>query len=288
MISLHGGHSGRYCDHAEGNLPDFLDAAIAQGCPVYGLTEHAPRVEPKHLYAEEIAMGWDTATLDRLFAEYAAETARLQAEYAGRIEILRGFEAEIIPEGRYLDVMRGLRKRHAFDYLVGSVHWVDGHIIDYTRAQFDAAAGQCGGIEALALRYYELLRDMIRDLRPEVVGHFDLVRKNAPDEAAVDTPAIRRAVDAALDAAAATGAILDVNTGGYRKGLGRPYPAPWIVQAAHARGIGLCFGDDSHRPAEVLAGLPEARDYLLHLGVDTLTTLRRDGNTLCQQRVPLA
>jgi histidinol-phosphatase (PHP family) len=272
-ISLHGGHSGAYCDHAEGPLAGFVDAAIAQGCPSYGLTEHAPRVEARHLYDEELAQGWDCGTLDRMFTAYAQEVDRLKAQYAGRIILLKGFEAEVIPEGRYADVMLNLRARYAMDYMVGSVHWVEGHIIDYTRDRFERAVAACGGLEALAVRYYAAVRDMALALRPEVIGHLDLVRRNAPSDESVDTSAIRRAAAEALEAIASVHAILDVNTGAYRKGLKTPYPAPWLVEAAHARGIGFAFGDDSHRATEVAAGIPEARVYLLGLGVRSVATL---------------
>ena len=43
--SLHGGHSGAYCDHAEGSLEEVVAEAARQGFEVYGLSEHAPRDE---------------------------------------------------------------------------------------------------------------------------------------------------------------------------------------------------------------------------------------------------
>lgn len=287
LVSLHGGHSGAYCDHAEGPLAGFVAAAVARGCPVYGLTEHAPRVEPRHLYDEERAQGWDCATLDGLFTAYAEEVDRLKAAYAGQITLLKGFEAEVIPEANYVEVMMGLRARHGMEYMVGSVHWVAGHIIDYTPARFAAAVADCGGLEALAVRYYGLVADMAKSLRPEVIGHLDLVRRNAPSDEAVDTPAIRTAAEAALDVIAATGALLDVNTGAYRKGMKTPYPAPWLVRAAHARGIGFAFGDDSHRASEVAAGIVEARQYLLELGVTSVAVLKPDGAGVCREDVAL-
>ena len=30
-VSLHGGHSGEFCDHAEGSLRDTIEAAITFG-----------------------------------------------------------------------------------------------------------------------------------------------------------------------------------------------------------------------------------------------------------------
>ena len=277
-FSLHGGHSSAYCDHAYSPLEAMVEAAIAQGLHTFGITEHAPRPDPAHLYAEELDLGWTVETLAEKFEAYAGEVDRLRAQYAGRIRVLKGFEIEVPPVCSYA-FSQELRARYAFDYIVGSVHWVNGHIIDYRPEHFDAAVAVAGGLEPLAIQYYAQVVEMVRALRPEVVGHFDLIRRNAPSEGSVDTPAIRAAAVAALEAVAETGGLLDINTGGYRKGLGRPYPARWIVRAARELGIGCCFGDDSHRVAEVGAGLEEARAYLLGCGVDKVVCFTDGGTT---------
>jgi len=286
-VSLHGGHSSGFCDHAGNTLEELLDAAVAAGYHTFGVAEHAPRIEPHRLYQEELALGWDVATLDRLFAEYAETLARLAQQYADRITVLRGFEAEVVPEQGYAALMLGYRERYAFEYMVGSVHWVAGHIIDYRREDFDRAVAACGGLEALAVRYYECVAEMVRVLKPEVVGHLDLIRKQAPDEASVATAPVRAAAFAALQAIQEQGCILDVNTAGYRRGLGRPYPAPWLIEAARDLGIPFCFGDDSHRVSEVGAGIDEARIYLHEHGVEAITVLTRQGDYLGRRTVPL-
>lgn len=273
MVSLHGGHSRVYCDHAKDDLETLIQTAIQRGCRVYGLAEHAPRVEAHRLYREEVAMGWTVDTLDRLFTEYAAEARRLSREYADRITLLRGFEAEVVPEDRYVEVMRGYHERFGFDYMVGSVHWVAGHSIDYRQEDFDAAMRACGGLEPLAVRYYNTVAEMLWRLRPEIAAHLDLIRKCAPDESLLSTPAVRRAAMAALEAVRDTGAILDVNTAAYRNGKPHPYPAPWLVKAALEMGIPFCFGDDSHSAAQVADGIARAREYLLEQGVRAITVL---------------
>ena len=85
----------------------------------------------------------------------------------------------------------------------------------------------------------------------------------------------------------AHGAILDLNTAGIRKGLGCPYPRPWLVREAHARAIPFCFGDDSHGPAQVGKDLDAAREYLLENGVTTITILTREQGRIVRKTVPL-
>ncbi len=287
LVSLHGGHSGAYCDHAEDTLEGLVQAAVASGMHTYGLTEHAPRVAPDLVYAEEKAMGWDVAHLEKLFDDYVAEARRLQRAYSGEIALLVGFEIEVVPVQRYATVMQDLREHYALDYIVGSVHWVDGIIIDYTRALFDEAVEACGGLEGLALRYYDTVADMLVALRPEVVGHLDLVRRHGGEDPALETPAVRERARSVLALAKEQDAILDINTAAYRKGLSTPYPAPWLLEAANEVGVACCFGDDAHRIGEVGAGIPEARDYLLAHGIEEVTTLCREGSGLGRQEISL-
>lgn len=286
-VSLHGGHSGEFCDHAEGMLEDLVRAAIDQGFTAYGITEHGPRAEDQFLYKEERDLGWDAAHVDALFARYASRVDELRESYAGSIALLKGFEAEVVPSESYVDRTRALRAQYGFDYIVGSVHWVDEIIIDYTRAEFERAVAHCGGLEELAVRYYETVADMVDRLCPEIVGHLDLVRKYAPDEESVSTFRTRAAALAALDVIARRGSFLDVNTAGYRKGLGRPYPAPWLVEAAARRGVQFTLGDDSHRPSEVGFGFSEARQYLLDLDVREIMALCPSGSGIRRRAVSL-
>ncbi|HOV60970.1 MAG TPA: histidinol-phosphatase [Candidatus Hydrogenedentes bacterium] len=286
--SLHGGHSAAYCDHARSSLRDLLDAAVARDMCLFGITEHAPRVEPGRLYDEERAMGWTIETLAALFAAYAREVESLRETYADRLIVLKGFESEVVPVTQWETLMLQWKREYGFDYVVGSVHYVAGHIIDYKEEHFLRAVEAAGGMEQAAVRYFRAVAEMAERLRPEVVGHFDLIRKQFPDDETLYTPATRRAALEALEAVRDAGCILDINTGGYRKGLGRPYPAAFIVRAAADMGIPVCPGDDSHAVEEVGYGLEAARAYLLAHGIREVTLLWPGGSGLERRKVPLA
>ncbi|MDQ1255641.1 MAG: histidinol-phosphatase family, partial [Candidatus Hydrogenedentes bacterium] len=262
-VSLHGGHTGEFCDHAHGTLREIVEAAVAFGYHTYGLAEHVARTEARFLYPEELEMGWDIVKIQRDFEAYAHAARQLATEFADRIEIFCGFEADNIPATGYVELTRDFRERYAFDYIVASNHYVDEILIDGHESSFARALDKYGALEPLVLRYYESLAEMVTALKPEVVGHFDVIRKRALPYGDCDTPAIRRAAESALEAVRGAGCILDLNTAAYRKGLGTPFPAPWVVLKAHAMGIPFCFGDDSHAPDQVGAGVARAREYLL-------------------------
>ena len=286
-MSLHGGHSGEFCEHATGRLREVLEAAIAAGYHTFGVSEHAPRSERRFLYDSEKEKGFTVGRLQRDFEAYAEAVHELSEQFAGMLVVLRGFEAEVVPAQGYREEMLGYNQRFGFDYMVGAVHYVDEISIDSERAEFERALEACGGLEALAVRYYETVAEMVAALKPDVVGHLDLIRKNAGPDFSLDTPKIRHAADHALEAVREHASILDLNTAGYRKGLGSPYPAPWLVERASQMGIPFCFGDDSHGPSQVGAGMDEARQYLLENGVAAVTVMTRHEGELVRQVVSL-
>jgi histidinol-phosphatase (PHP family) len=285
--SLHGGHSGEFCEHAAGSLREVVESALAKGFLVYGVSEHAPRAEARFLYPSELAKGYTLERIQEEFDAYGRAVRALADEYADRMTLLCGFEAEVVPARSYRDLMRGYRTRYGFDYMVGSVHYVDEIQIDGAPADFARAVEARGGLEAFAVGYYDLVAEMIAALEPDVVGHLDLIRRNAPAEADLATPAIRQSANRALEAARAAGAVLDLNTAGWRKGLGSPYPAPWLVRRAHEVGVAFCFGDDSHGPEQTGAGVEEARAYLLENGVTGIRRLVRQDGAVVWQTIDL-
>lgn len=286
-VSLHGGHSSDFCDHGKSPLREMLEAAVARGMAVYGVAEHGPRVESRFLYPEEIELGWDVERLMRNFEAYAEATRRYADEFADRLTVLRAFEIEVVPQERYVALMRAIREQFDFDYVVGSVHYVDEFLFDYSRENFEKAVEMQGGLEPFAVKYYETLAEMVGAVRPEVAAHFDLIRKYAPASGGFDTPAVRRAAETALEAIRRHGCLLEVNTGGYRNGLAYPYPEPWVVEQARAMGIPFCFGDDSHAAEDVGADIPRARNYLLQCGIKEITILVREAGAIGQRTVAL-
>ena len=286
-ISLHGGHSGGYCEHATGALRDILEAAVEKSFHTYALTEHAPRTEDRFLYPTEVELGWDVERLVKNFENYAQESKELSEEFSDRIVVLRGFEIEVVPESSYVADMLRYREEHDFDFIVGSVHYVGELPMDFTPQLYAEAVELHGGIEPLAVHYYQTLAEMVKALNPEVVGHLDVIRKFAGPHGPVDTPAIREEAARTVDLIVEHDGIIDINTAGYRKGFNTPYPDPWLLKIARDRNAQFCFGDDSHCPEEVGAGIEEARKYLLDNGITELTTLAKEDGEIVRNKVSL-
>lgn len=251
-FSYHGGHSGQFCRHAKGALEAVVLRAIEAGFTHYGLSEHSPRYRREDLLVgEEDLSPEDLATT---FEAYVAQARELREQVAGKLDLLVGFETERLPPEDWFGRMSELRARFQPDYIVGSVHDVDGLVIDYTPEATRKVAEAKGGMESLQLKYFDAVKDLVSALRPEVVGHIDLIRKFDGPEPSF-SPAVYRRIDDALEAVRSVGGVLEVNCATHRRGLGPVYPLPPILERARSMGIGVTLGDDGHGAHDVGVGL---------------------------------
>lgn len=271
-FSYHGGHSGQFCDHATSTLVDVIEAAIARGFTHYGLSEHCPRYREEDLYPGEDHLG--VAGLARQFADYVDHAFKLRDAYADRIELLIGFETEKLPPDTWLAKMAAIRNAHPFDYIVGSVHDIDGCWIDYCAQSTNALKTELGGTDALQIAYFQSATDMVQRLRPDVVAHLDLVRKYEPVGFEFSAVVLRE-VDRLLEAIKAYGGILDVNCAAFRNGYGPVYPLPQILKRACHMGIRVTLGDDSHGVETVGVGLEQSIAAIRAAGFESIAYLTR-------------
>ncbi|KAJ2374185.1 hypothetical protein GGI05_007333, partial [Coemansia sp. RSA 2603] len=215
-------HSGQFCKHASGKLEDVVKQAVAHKMLVLGLSEHVPRSRTQDLYPEE--EGLTPADLHTTFADYVAEARRLRAKYAGQIEIMIGAETEYIT-GDSLEETKMLRLQFDLDYIVGSLHHIDEMALDFSQEGYADIVQRFGGDRtAMFKRYFEQQYELLQALKPEVVGHFDLVRIFHPYDDGVADPLcesdeVRRLAVRNIEYAIGYGAIFEINTRAWKKGL---------------------------------------------------------------------
>jgi histidinol-phosphatase (PHP family) len=283
-FSYHGGHSGEFCRHAKGALLPVVESAVAAGFTHYGLSEHVPRYRAEDLFPGEQDLTPDD--LVRMFTAYAAEARALRERFAGEIDLLVGFETERLPPANWAACMRELRARFAPDYIVGSVHDLDGLVIDYSAELTRQVAEQLGGVENMQTRYFDAVAELVSELRPEVVGHIDLIRKfDGPHPSF--SARVYRHIEGALEAVRAVGGVLDVNCATHRRGLGPVYPLPEILARAQRMGIGVTLGDDSHGAHDVGVGLDASMRAIAAAGYREVCYLAKPGEQAVWRRAAI-
>jgi histidinol-phosphatase (PHP family) len=210
----------------------------------------------------------------------------LREQARGRLDLLVGFETERLPPHEWAERMGELRRRCAPDYIVGSVHDIDGLVIDYTPEATRAVAEALGGVESMQLRYFDAVADLVSTLRPEVVGHIDLIRKfDGP--APSFGPNVWQRIEHALEAVRSVAGVLEVNCATHRRGLGPVYPLVSILERARALGIRVTLGDDSHGPHDVGVGLDASLRAIREAGYSEVHYLAKPGSEVIWQNAAL-
>ena len=178
-----------------------------------------------------------------------------------KIEVYVGFETEAYSGA--LDYAAKLREQHRPDYIVGSVHHIDDISFDMGSDQYAKALQAAGGYESLYSAYFDRQYELLHHLKPEVVGHFDLIRifdANYLDHLLL--PLVWKRICRNLEFIRQEGLILDFNLRALSKGAVEPYVARPILKQALSMGIALVPGDDSHGVAGVAKGFEEGINVL--------------------------
>ncbi len=263
-VSVHGGHSGQFCLHARSSLEEVVQAYIAAGYRWVGITEHMPPLNDSVRYPDEADAGLTASALQQQFLSYFAEVRRLQQLYADRIQLFCAFETETYHGSA--SYVRELIETTRPDYIVGSVHHVGGIGIDVDRELYEEARTKAGSLEHLYCQYFDLQLAMLHELKPSVVGHFDLIR--IFDDDYLDTlelPAVWSRIERNLAYIAEQGFILDFNLRGFDKAV-EQYPSLPVLKLALQLGVSVVPGDDSHGVNSVGRNYKRGIEVLKSLG----------------------
>jgi len=194
--------------------------------------------------------------------DYVADVRHVaqRSRTAGGPQVRLGVEVDWFDEqaetlGRVLD---GL----ALDYVIGSVHFCHGVAIDATAATWQRWTPD--ERDAVRREYWRQIRRLAESGLVDVMAHLDLVKKFGfgPREPLDDL------VDAALDAIATAGLVVELNTAGWHKPCREPYPAPSILHGCRQRGIPVTLSADAHDPADLVRDFPAAARLLADAGYD--------------------
>lgn len=225
------------CRHAEGEPEAFIDAALAAGLSEYGISDHAPQIpEPFD----------DWRMTDAEFPEYLKWIERARCHAAGRIPVRAGLECDWLAGCE--PWVGTLAARHDWDYLIGSVHYLGDWDFDNPKWLGRWAESD---VDAVWSHYWETYIQMADSGLFDIVGHPDLVKKFCH----VPKGDLDRYYEPAIDAIAAAGCVIELNTAGLHKPCAEVYPAPRFLELACSAGIGLVISSDAHAPGEV------ARDF---------------------------
>jgi len=205
----------------------MVEAAVAKGFSALGFSSHSDMLADPAAYRAEIR---ELADINR-----------------GRIDVRLGLEAELAKPWS--------RVAGEYDYVIGSCHFVaapGGALVPVDHSPRLLAEGirdSFGGDAVSFVKaYFEAVRSTL-SADFEIVGHPDLVRKFNAKHPFFDETAswYRDEVAATADAIAASGKLVEVNTGAISRGwLDDAYPSPEFRTLLRARGVEFVLSSDAH------------------------------------------
>ncbi|ODV84020.1 hypothetical protein CANARDRAFT_9016 [[Candida] arabinofermentans NRRL YB-2248] len=280
MVHSHHSHSGQYVSHAVDTLEQVIDKVKLMNFKTFCLTEHVPRYSAETLYPEEIAKGYTPNNLIDNFNNYYKHAIQIQKivnnDESNGLKILVGFEIEGGIDAFHLDKCLQLKQDLKPDVIVGSVHHLNGIPIDFDRESWLNAKGT-DTFKDFYKRYFQTVLIMISKLKPEIIGHLDLIRlmvdltndrceitgKLIDDvNIELDWPDVWNIIVQIVEMSVEQGTLIELNSAAIRKGWSSPYPKKDIVELVLSKGGKFCLSDDSHGLSQIGLNYEKVLKYI--------------------------
>jgi histidinol-phosphatase (PHP family) len=222
------------------NILSYCEVAESRGIRQMGITEH-----DRYLNKIDVA---------------AFQEAREESDEVG---LRLGIEIDFVPGQE--ERMESDATALPYDYIIGSVHRVDGDEVD--RATDQGIYERYDTYELYAA-YYRNVREAALSGRFEVIGHPDLIKifRHYPERDI--TPLLEETADAVAE----SGVVVDVNAAGLRKPVGEIYPSKKFLEMFHRRGVPIILSSDAHAPDEVAAGYDKSLKLVHDVGYREVAT----------------
>ena len=241
----------KMCGHAGGEMEEYLAVAQRKGLVEIGFSDHLPLY---FLSPEQRPVGYAMGPED--LPDYVASVERLR-EKAGSVRIKLGVEADYVPG--FTQQLSNVLQPYDFDYITGSVHFVDGWSFDNEEeiGQYDK-----WDLAELYEKYFTTLKQAANSGFFDVMAHPDLIKKFG----FVPETNLTALYEDTVGVFKKAGVCIEVNTAGLRYPAGEIYPAPAFLQLAVQQGVPVTLGSDAHKPEQVGSAFTEAVAMLKGFG----------------------
>lgn len=239
-------------DHTLEAVERYVERAGERGVAEIGLSEHV-------YYFVETAGFWELPyQRDRCRQSLEAYCDVVVEAKRRGLPVKLALEVDWVGEraGELAEVLGAF----PFDYLLGSVHWIDGLAVDGRPGMWERHPPE--------VVWDAYVRELTAAARS---GHFDVLAH--PDLAKVFGDERDWAWDGLV--AALDGVALEVSTAGLRKPVGSLYPSRRLLDLARAAGAPITLASDAHLPDDVGRDLERAVEHARASGYDTVTVFDR-------------
>lgn len=237
---------------------DMIKAGIAHGLSGICFTDHLD-----YDYPEEP----NIFLLD--FDNYFQVLSDLREKYADKISVNIGIELGLQPQAAGQNL--AVAEKYPFDFIIGSSHVVN-HMDPYY-PEFFAGRDE----DAAYMEYFESVLENINSVVDfDVYGHIDYVVRYGPNKNAFYTyEKFKDIIDAILTQLISKGKGIEVNTGGFKYGLGHPNPTEDIIKRYRELGGEIItMGADAHVPEYVAYEFDKTAQIIKNCGFKYYTVFK--------------
>ena len=243
-------------------MEEIIKKAISLGLTHICFTEH---YDPDFVYP-----AGESGTFELNTDSYLYDLLRFREKYYGQIQIMFGVELGLQPHLR--DALEFYTENHDFDFIIGSSHICnrkDPYYPEFFEGRSEDEAHQ---------EYFESILECVKETPYfDVYGHLDYVVRYGPTKNQNYTYQKHAdIIDRILRAIVESGKGIELNTSGFRSGLGQPNPCVDILKRyKELGGEIITVGSDAHKPGHVGADFDKACTILKDCGFQYYTIFEK-------------
>ena len=250
-------------------LQGFFESAKKNGVGEIGISEHSHGfIEFKDLYYEELIL--DDSVVGSYQAKWLEKNKFKYSlkDYFKFMQMLKekGYPVKIgieICNFKNQEKVKAIIKDYEFDYVIGSVHFLNGWGYDFADIK---QVWNDFSLQDIYKWYAEEITNLAQSGLYDVLGHPFNIRlfKNIPE---FDVKPILEQVATVLKEA---NMVIDINTGTlYRYPIEEISPYPDFLQVAKKYDLPIITSSDAHKPEDCGRYIDEAIDYAKTFGYDS-------------------
>lgn len=258
MIDYHL-HTG-YTWDAKGKVEDFCEVAIEKKMEEIAFTNHFQIIN--------IDKPRGSITPEQLF-KHAKDIQIAKEKFDLKIKL--GLECDYW-QAYHRDIERVLDE-HDFDFILGSVHYVEGYLIGAglkIAAKFFEGKSMYEVYEA----YFKNVIETVESQLFDVIAHPDSIRKNTVRFYGKELPFERYKilVEKLIEALVDNKVGIEINTSGYIHGINDCFPSLDFLKLCKGFGIKtVVIGSDAHSPIKIGFKLKEGIEKLRSTGYEKIS-----------------
>lgn len=243
---------------SDSTIQSMIEASIQKGLPGLCLTDHLDfdYKESPHLFDLDVD-------------SYYKSVTEMKEKYKDKIDIHCGIEIGLQPHIN--EDNRLVTQKYPFDFVIGSSHVVnsmDPYYPEYYKGKTEDEA------------YMEYFESIISNLNTnpdfDVYGHIDYVVRYGPNKNKFYSyKKFADIIDEILIRLIETGKGIEINTGGFKYGLGHPNPTEDIIlRYKELGGEIITIGADAHKPEHIAYDFDKIPAILKNSGFDYFSVFK--------------